>query len=79
MADAAMKERELRAAATCGVCQKKIGESRLPLFWRVWSMRTIEPRQPAEPTPAEVRRTMSIARLCGDRGGAPPASDGGAA
>lgn len=30
-----MKERELRAAATCGLCGEKIGKSRLPLFWRV--------------------------------------------
>ena len=30
-----MKERELRAAATCGLCGKKIGHTRLPLFWRV--------------------------------------------
>lgn len=30
-----MKELELRAAATCAVCEKKIGASGLPLFWRV--------------------------------------------
>lgn len=30
-----MKERELREAANCGVCNKKIGESNLPMFMRV--------------------------------------------
>lgn len=30
-----MKEKELREAATCGLCGKKIGESGLPLFMRV--------------------------------------------
>lgn len=30
-----MKEAELRAAATCGLCRRKIGESGIPLFWRV--------------------------------------------
>jgi len=30
-----MKEKELREAATCRNCGKKIGESRVPLFWRV--------------------------------------------
>jgi hypothetical protein len=30
-----MKERELREAATCGVCGQKIGKTGLPMFWRV--------------------------------------------
>jgi hypothetical protein len=30
-----MKERELRAHATCSMCRKKIGESGMPLFYRV--------------------------------------------
>lgn len=30
-----MKEKELRACATCGLCRKKIGDSGIPLFWRV--------------------------------------------
>lgn len=30
-----MKERELRAHATCSMCRKKIGESGVPLFYRV--------------------------------------------
>lgn len=30
-----MKEAELRAAATCHVCKRKIGETRLPLLYRV--------------------------------------------
>lgn len=30
-----MKEAELRAASTCARCGKKIGDSGLPLFWRV--------------------------------------------
>ena len=30
-----MKERELRAHAVCSLCRKKIGESGVPLFYRV--------------------------------------------
>jgi hypothetical protein len=30
-----MKEAELRAAAICAHCKKKIGEARVPLFYRV--------------------------------------------
>ncbi len=30
-----MKEKELRKAAVCAVCHKRIGEAQLPLFWRV--------------------------------------------
>lgn len=30
-----MNEAELRAAAICGVCGKRVGEARLPLFYRV--------------------------------------------
>ena len=30
-----MKEKELRACATCGLCHKKMGDSGLPLFYRV--------------------------------------------
>lgn len=30
-----MKEAELRACVTCAVCGKKIGETGLPMFWRV--------------------------------------------
>ena len=30
-----MKERELRAAATCGFCREKIGHSGMPTFYRV--------------------------------------------
>lgn len=30
-----MKERELRACATCGLCGEKIGKSGMPMFWRV--------------------------------------------
>lgn len=30
-----MRERELREHTTCSVCQKPIGHTRLPLFWRV--------------------------------------------
>lgn len=30
-----MKESELREAATCGLCNKKIGQSGVPLFMRV--------------------------------------------
>jgi hypothetical protein len=30
-----MKEQELRACATCGLCHKKIGDSGLPMFYRV--------------------------------------------
>lgn len=30
-----MKEKELRAHATCSLCRKKIGESDLPLFYRL--------------------------------------------
>jgi hypothetical protein len=31
----AMKETELRECAECAKCHKKIGETGLPLFWRV--------------------------------------------
>ena len=30
-----MREKELREAATCGLCKEKIGKSGLPLFMRV--------------------------------------------
>ena len=30
-----MKEEELRKFAVCGHCHRKLGESRLPLFWVV--------------------------------------------
>lgn len=30
-----MKERELRAAAICGVCRQKFGSSGLPVFYRI--------------------------------------------
>ena len=30
-----MKEKELREIATCALCGKRIGDSGLPLFWRV--------------------------------------------
>jgi hypothetical protein len=30
-----MKEKELRACATCGLCKRKIGDHGLPLFYRV--------------------------------------------
>lgn len=30
-----MKEAELRKHATCDLCYRKIGETGLPLFWRV--------------------------------------------
>ena len=30
-----MKESELRKVAECRICHKKIGESGLPLFWRI--------------------------------------------
>lgn len=30
-----MKERELREVVKCGLCGKKVGESGVPLFWRV--------------------------------------------
>jgi len=30
-----MRENELRKHATCSVCRKKIGESKVPLFWTV--------------------------------------------
>ena len=30
-----MKEKELREAAECAICHKKILHTRLPLFWRV--------------------------------------------
>lgn len=30
-----MKENELRKAATCGICHKKIGHTGLPLFWQI--------------------------------------------
>lgn len=30
-----MKERELRQHATCSLCNKAIGHTRLPFFWRV--------------------------------------------
>ena len=30
-----MKEKELRECATCAVCGNKIGQSGLPMFWRV--------------------------------------------
>lgn len=30
-----MREAELRAAAECGVCERKIGAARVPLFWRL--------------------------------------------
>jgi len=37
-----MKEKELRKNAICGLCGKKIGDTGLPLFWRVkierWSL-----------------------------------------
>jgi len=31
----AMREQELRKASTCCVCGKKIGQAKLPFFWRV--------------------------------------------
>jgi hypothetical protein len=31
----AVKEKELRECATCSVCNRKFGESGLPMFWRV--------------------------------------------
>lgn len=34
-----MKERELRQHAECDVCHRKIGEARVPLFWRVTAER----------------------------------------
>lgn len=30
-----MKEKELRESSTCGICNKKIGASGVPLFYRV--------------------------------------------
>lgn len=30
-----MKEHELRRNSTCSLCNRKIGESGLPLFWRI--------------------------------------------
>lgn len=30
-----MKEKELRTAATCAMCRRKIGETGLPVFYRV--------------------------------------------
>ncbi len=30
-----MKEKELRESAICGICNKPIGKSGVPLFWRV--------------------------------------------
>lgn len=30
-----MREAELRAAAVCGACDRKIGAARVPLFWRL--------------------------------------------
>lgn len=30
-----MKEKELRELATCSACNKPIGHTKLPLFWRV--------------------------------------------
>ena len=30
-----MKEKELREVAVCGVCNKPIGKSGVPLFWRI--------------------------------------------
>ena len=30
-----MKEKELRQYATCSMCGKKIGESGMPMFWRI--------------------------------------------
>ncbi|MGM3021142.1 hypothetical protein ACS2UM_27240, partial [Bacillus cereus group sp. BC317] len=30
-----MKEAELRQHATCSLCHKPIGHTRLPLFWKV--------------------------------------------
>ena len=30
-----MKEEELRKSATCGVCEKPVGHTGLPLFWRI--------------------------------------------
>jgi hypothetical protein len=30
-----VKERELRQHSTCSLCNRKIGESGLPLFWRL--------------------------------------------
>lgn len=30
-----MKERELRAHAVCSLCRKKIGDSGMPLFYRL--------------------------------------------
>ena len=34
-----MKERELREHAKCDVCQKKLGETGLPIFWVVTAER----------------------------------------
>lgn len=30
-----MKEKELREHSTCNLCNKKIGESHIPMFWRI--------------------------------------------
>lgn len=30
-----MKEKELRELATCRVCKKKIGETKLPILWKL--------------------------------------------
>lgn len=30
-----MKEKELREHSTCNLCNKKIGEGHIPMFWRI--------------------------------------------
>ena len=35
MIPATLKEKELRALATCGICHDKVMSTGLPLFWRV--------------------------------------------
>ncbi len=53
-----MKESELRQCATCANCGKKIGESRLPFFWRVRIERY-------GIKAAEVRRQMGLEMMVG--------------
>ena len=56
-----MKEKELRAYATCGLCQKKIGQTSFPSFYRVTLERFML-------DPGAIQRQTGLAMMLGGNG-----------
>lgn len=55
-------ERELRELATCAVCDRKIGETGTPLFWKVIAERHLVDTE-------AVRRQTGLTMMCGGHAG----------